>query len=95
MSPVLKEISWFGFYVVLANSIGLINTQVDTMLIGHFMNETQVGYYAVAAIFVQGVTLLPQAIQAVTTPSVAIYYGKGELIKIRQLIKKTMLRHMR
>jgi len=92
MSPIFKEISWFGFYVVLANSIGMINTQVDSLLIGHFMNETQVGYYAVAAIFVQGVTLLPQAIQAVTTPSIAIYYGKGEFIKIRQLIKKTVFK---
>ena len=92
MNPVLKEISWFGFYVVLANSIGMINTQVNSLLIGHFMNETQVGYYAVAAIFVQGVTLLPHAIQVVTTPSIAIYYGKGELTKIRQLIKKTVLK---
>lgn len=92
MNPVLKEISWFGFYVVLANSIGMINTQVNSLFIGHFMNETQVGYYAVAAIFVQGVTLLPHAIQAVTTPSIAIYYGKGELTKIRQLIKKTVFK---
>ncbi|WP_255334856.1 flippase [Methanosarcina sp. KYL-1] len=91
-STVLKEISWFGFYVVLANSIGMINTQIDSLLIGHFMDETEVGYYEVAIIFMQGVILLPQALQRVTTPSIATYYGKGDLNKIQQLIKNTMFK---
>ena len=92
MITVFKEISWFGFYVVLANSIGMINTQIDSLMIGHFMGETDVGYYAVAVMLVQGVTLLPQAVQAVTTPSIATYYGKGDFNNIQQLIKNTMLR---
>jgi O-antigen/teichoic acid export membrane protein len=89
---VLKEISWFGFYVVLANSIGMINTQIDSLMIGYFMEEIDVGYYAVAIMLVQGVILLPQAVQAVTTPSIATYYGKGDFNNIQQLIKNTMLR---
>ncbi|MDD4248351.1 MAG: flippase [Methanosarcina sp.] len=90
LNTVLKEISGFGFYVVLANSIGMINTQVDSLMIGYFMNETSVGYYAVAIIFVQGILLLPQAVQSVTTPSIATYYGKGDFYNIQQLVKKTM-----
>lgn len=89
---ILKEISTFGFYVVLANSIGMINAQIDSLLIGYFMDESQVGYYAVALIFVQAVTLLPQAVQAVTTPLIATYYGKGDLDNIQELIKNTMLK---
>ncbi|AKB41525.1 flippase [Methanosarcina mazei] len=90
INTVLKEISGFGFYVVLANSIGMINTQVDSLMIGYFMDEASVGYYAVAIIFMQGVLLLPQAVQSVTTPSIATYYGKGGFYNIRQLLKKTM-----
>lgn len=88
----LREISWFGFYVVLANSIGMINTQIDSLMIGHFMSATDVGYYAVAVLFMQAITLLPQAVQRVTNPSIARYYGKKDYGNIRSLIKETMFK---
>lgn len=89
---IIKEIYWFGFYIVLGNSIGMINTQVDSLMIGYFMTEADVGYYSVAIIFMQGVILLPQAIQSVTTPSISRYYKKGEFENIQKLIKTTMLK---
>lgn len=92
LSSVLREITWFGFYVVLGNSIWLINTQIDSLLVGRFMSETDVGYYATAVIIMQGITLLPSAIQAVTTPAMATYYGKREYSKIKELVKNTMLK---
>ena len=89
---IIKEISWFGFYVVLANSIGLINMQIDSLMVGHFMSEVDVGYYAVAIVFMQGITLFPQVIQRVTTPSIALYYGKNDFESIKKLIKNTMIK---
>jgi O-antigen/teichoic acid export membrane protein len=89
-NTVLRELSWFGFYVVLVTSMSMVYTQIDTLLIGHFMNEVEVGYYAVAVVLIQGITLLPGAIQRVTTPAIASYYGKNEYENIRKLIKKTM-----
>lgn len=89
---VLKEISWFGFYVVLANSIGIVNTQVDSLLIGRLLSEKEVGYYAVAIMFMQGIELLPQAMQRVTTPIIAMNYGKNELDKIRLIISNILTR---
>jgi len=92
LRTTLGEISWFGFYVVLANSIGLINTQISSLMIGHFMSETDVGYYAVAVLFMNGITLLPQAVQRVTNSTIAGYYGKKDYGKIRSLIKGTMFK---
>ena len=89
-NTVLRELSWFGFYVVLTNSISMINTQIDSLLIGYFMNEVEVGYYAVAVVLIQGIILLPGAIQRVTFPAIASYHGKNEYENIRKLIKKTM-----
>jgi O-antigen/teichoic acid export membrane protein len=89
---ILREVSWFGFYVVLANSIGMINMQIDSLMVGHFMNETEVGYYAVAIIFMQGITLLPQVVQKITTPSIAASYGKNDFEKIKRTIKEAMLK---
>lgn len=90
IKTVLKEVSVFGFYVVLANSIGIINTQIDSLLIGHFMSNTDVGYYAVAVMFMSGITLLPQATQRVTTTAIARYYAENDLESVRCLIKGTM-----
>jgi O-antigen/teichoic acid export membrane protein len=92
LSNVLREMTWFGFYVVLAVSIGMINTQIDSLLIGHFLNETDVGYYSIAVIIMQGITLIPSAIQQVTTPVMATFYGKREYSKIKELVKNTMLK---
>ena len=89
-NTVLRELSWFGVYVVLTNSIGLVLSQIDSLLIGYFMNETEVGYYAVAVVLIQGITLLPGAIQRVTFPAIASYHGKNEYENIRKLIKKTL-----
>ena len=90
IKTVIKEVSLFGFYVVLANSIGIINTQIDSLLIGHYMGETEVGYYAVAVMFMSAIVLLPQATQRVTTTSIARYYAENDLERIRHLIKGTM-----
>ncbi len=89
-NKILKEFSLFGFYVVLTNSIGIISTEIDSLMIGYFMNATDVGYYAVAIIFIQGLTLIPDAIQRVTTPLIATFYGKRDVESIRSLIKETV-----
>ena len=91
-NTVLRELSWFGVYVVLTNSIGMILTQIDSLLIGYFMNEVEVGYYAVAVVLIQGITLLPSAVQRITNPAIASYHGKNEYENIRKLIKKTMVK---
>lgn len=92
LKGILKDLSWFGFYVVLANSIGVVNTQIDSLMIGHFMGETDVGYYAIATIFMQGIILIPSAVQRITTPIIATYYGKKDYYSIGKLIKSTMLK---
>lgn len=89
---VLKEITWFGFYLVLGNSINMINTQIGSLLIGRFMSDTDVGYYATAVVIMQGITLLPSAVQQVTTPAIATYYGKKEYSNIKKLVYATMLK---
>jgi len=92
LRTVLGEISWFGFYVVLANSIGMISTQIDSLMIGYFMSDTDVGYYAVSVLFMNGITLFPQAVQRVTNPTFARFYGKKDYGNIRSLIKVTMFK---
>ena len=88
--PALRATTAFGFYIVLGNSIGFLNTQVDSILIGYYMNPTEVGIYAVAVLFAQTLTLIPSAVQRVTAPATATLYGKGDIKAIRKIISSTM-----
>ncbi|MBZ4647036.1 MAG: Polysaccharide biosynthesis protein rane-associated [Clostridia bacterium] len=87
-----KDVAWFGFYLVLANSIGMINTQIDNLMVGHLMDATSVGVYAVAVIIVQGIALIPNSVHTAVAPPIAYNYGKGEYEKTINLIKQTMFK---
>jgi len=92
LRTVLNKVLWFGFYIVIADSIAMLNVQVDSLMVGHFLNETEVGYYAVAVLFIEGLRLIPDSIQKVITPSIANFYGKKDYLNINKLIKNTVLR---
>ena len=89
-NPALRATTVFGFYVVLGNSIGFLNTQIDSILIGYYMNPTEVGIYAVAVLLAQTLTLIPSAVQRVTAPVTATLYGKGDIEGVRRLFYSTL-----
>lgn len=89
---VYQNILYFGFYVFLGNSIGYIYTHIDSLMIGYYLSENDVGVYAVAVIFVQGITLIPSAIQRVIYPIIASYHAKQEYKLILKLIKCVTLK---
>lgn len=88
--PALHATTIFGLYVVLGNSIGFLNTQVDSLLIGYYLDPTEVGTYAVAVLIAQMLTLLPSAVQRVTAPLTATLYGKGDIEGVRILFYSTL-----
>lgn len=87
---VLKELLYFGFYIVLTNSLGMINAQIDSLMVGHFMSATDVGLYSVAILFAEGLILIPDSVQTVTTPAIAKYYGKKDYPNIIKLIQNSV-----
>lgn len=91
-NKILKDVLFFGFYVVLGNSIGYIYTHIDSVMIGYYLNETEVGYYAVSGMFIQGITLIPSAIQRVTSPMIAKNYAKKEYEDILKLLKSVIIK---
>jgi O-antigen/teichoic acid export membrane protein len=86
----LRATTIFGFFVVLSNSIGYLATQIDSILIGHYLDPTAVGIYAVAILLVQALTLVPNAIQCVTYPAMATLFGKGDVVGVRHIFYSTL-----
>ena len=91
-NKILKDVLHFGFYVVLGNSIGYIYTHIDSLMIGYYLDETEVGFYAVSIILVQGITLIPSAVQRVTSPMIARSYAKKEYDSVQKLLRSVTLK---
>jgi O-antigen/teichoic acid export membrane protein len=88
--PVLRATTVFGFYVVLANSIGYLNSQINSIFIGYYLNPTEVGIFAVSMLLAQTLTLIPSAVQTVTNPVTANLHGKGDLEGVRRVFYSTL-----
>ena len=78
-APVIKTLLVFGGYVVLASAINMVQTSADSIMIGYFMTDTNVGYYAVAVVFFRAMWMIPQAVSMITTPRISAYHGRGEI----------------
>lgn len=86
-----KKLFIFGSLVFLASALWTINTYMDTLLVGFFMTEEDVGYYAIAvAIAKAGFLSLPMAVSTVTFPMISEYHGKKLKETITYLVNKTM-----
>jgi O-antigen/teichoic acid export membrane protein len=80
----------FGGFVVLANGIGMIQTNMDSVMIGYFMKDADVGIYAAAVVLSQAILLPSQALQMITGPMMATLWGKGDRAGIEKVINDTL-----
>lgn len=90
-SKSFKDLMWYGFYYVLAQSIGMVSTQIDSIMLGHFLDAEIVGYYAIAIIIVNGISLIPNSVNLAVAPHIAYIYGKNEYKKTDIFIKRIIL----
>ncbi|MBN1600770.1 MAG: flippase [Chitinispirillaceae bacterium] len=88
--PVSRILMSFGLFVVLANAMGTIMTYASSTIIGYFMNESDVGVYSIAVLFVQVITLPPSAIQTITSPTIAGYWANNNTENIESLVNTCM-----
>ncbi|MCK4388537.1 MAG: flippase, partial [Dehalococcoidia bacterium] len=89
-APAIKMLLVFGGYVVLASAIGMVQTSADSIMIGYFMTETDVGYYAVAVVLSHAMWMIPRAVSMITTPTMSTYHGRGKIDSIEDLVNKIM-----
>lgn len=81
----------FGGFVVLANGIGLMQSYTDSVMIGFFMKDVDVGVYAAAVTLSQAVLLPSQAMQMITGPAIATLWGKGDRPGIEKMVNDTLV----
>lgn len=88
--PVLGKFYRFGGYVTLNNVVVMLNTQINVLIAGYFINSTEVGYFSVAGTLMQGIILIPSSIQLVNGPLISRLYAEKNYEGIRRVLKKSM-----
>jgi O-antigen/teichoic acid export membrane protein len=88
--PIIKMLFTFGLFVVLANTMGTIMTYISSTILGHYLKDIDVGIYATAGILIQAISLPPSAIQRISGPMIASYWGKNEINNIENLVNVSM-----
>lgn len=89
-TPVVKTLLVFGFYGILSTSMSTIMTYTDSTMLGYFLIDADVGVYAVAVVLKQVLILPPSAVQLITGPMIAGYWGKNKIDSIGYLINTCM-----
>ena len=89
-APIFQILLRFGVFVVMGNGMYMLFYNVDRILLGRFTDDVAVGIYSTAAILSGLVTLIPSALQLVTGPTIASYWGRGESDNIQTLVNRTM-----
>ncbi|MBT9145298.1 MAG: Stage V sporulation protein B [candidate division WS2 bacterium] len=85
-----KELVGFGSQLFLASAIYMVNTYTDTLLVGFFLTDKDVGIYAIAIALSKVFLVIPGSMSAITYPAISEYNSKGSHEAIENLINKSM-----
>ncbi|MCK9356705.1 MAG: flippase [Dehalococcoidia bacterium] len=88
--PFSASLFRFGLLVTLTNSVGLIQGYTDTLMIGGFLTERDVGLYAAALLLMEVVRFPGSAAQLATTPRIAALWTTGNTAAIADLVNRAL-----
>jgi len=86
---IFGTLTRFSIKLMAANSVNLVNTRVDLLLVGYFLGETAVGHYSITTMLARVLILIGGAIQTVTYPVTAEYFGANKREEAARLIQKS------
>lgn len=75
----IRNLSTFSFWIFLASSGAIIFSYADTILIGYFLNLSDVGIYRIAFQFTAAATFTTMALRIVLYPKISRWYAEGSL----------------
>jgi O-antigen/teichoic acid export membrane protein len=85
-----KEVVKFGSQLFLASAIYMVNTYTDTLLVGFFLMDKDVGIYAIAIALSRAFLVIPGSMSTITYPAISEYHSKGSHESVENLINKSM-----
>jgi O-antigen/teichoic acid export membrane protein len=80
-----------GWPMLLSSAMFLVMSWTDTLLVGHFLEEDQVGIYRVAFRMAAVVTLVQAAVNSYAAPLFAERHASGDRAGLRAALRQTTL----
>lgn len=81
----------FGYRVFLSGTITELNTRVDVLMIGLYLDATKVGIYSVAILIVEGLSQAAFVIRNNVNPLLTKFITNGEINELRAFTRKIAL----
>lgn len=85
-----KRLLTFSAPIVVTNGINTVNYQADTVIIGYYLNATDVGYYGASINLSRLLWTIPQAFQMITYPATSEYWSGNNHAALQKMIDKSM-----
>jgi O-antigen/teichoic acid export membrane protein len=82
---------FFGFKSLGGHILLLMNTRIDVLFLGFFMNDEVVGVYSMAAILAEATCQLPTVFRTVYTPKLVRFLAERNVGELLNLIRKSKL----
>lgn len=84
----IKNLSVFSFWLFLTSSGMLVFSQADTILIGYFMNASEVGIYRIALQFTSVATFSSFAVRSTLWPRISQWSKTNEIYLIEESLSR-------
>ncbi len=85
---IIKHIK-FGSKSFLSGTIAELNTRIDVLMLGYFLSDKKVGIYSMAALIVEGFTMLSYALRDNLNPILAKLISKNQKKELQDLIRSS------
>lgn len=85
-----KKLLSFGSKMFVSHVVNLFTYQIDLILIGFFMTNSDVGIYSVAYVLVRFFWVIPQSIQTITYPATSELWSQGKFRKVHGMCNKSL-----
>jgi O-antigen/teichoic acid export membrane protein len=86
-----QNLMFYGIMAFIASLIGMTMIfNIDVLMIGYFLDETEVGYYSVAMSILIIMWMIPTSINTVFYPALAEYWHKKDKEAVEKVIDKCM-----
>lgn len=86
----IKSLFVFAFWLFLTSAGVLVFLQADTVLIGYFMENSDVGVYRVVSGLTMAATFITYSLRAILWPSVSHWGKKGEIAMVEESLSRAI-----
>jgi len=88
---LIKDMSSFGLYYILAGTGTMIATRIDMLMVGSLIDMKNAGIYTIA-LFITSVIAIPfRSVITITAPIVAELINKNDFVSVNKIYSKTSL----